>query len=231
MTSLAIIVPVLDEADGIVAALNALQPFRQRGAETIVVDGGSRDDTIALARLLADQVISAPRGRASQMNAGGRATAADLLLFLHADCTLPPRADDLVRDGVGTGPRQWGRFDIRIAGRHRLLGMVGAMMNWRSQLTGIATGDQAIFMTRNAFTQVGGFPELPLMEDIAMSKLLRRLSRPLCLAGPVIASGRRWERGGVLRTMLLMWRLRLAYFLGAEPARLARRYGYGPRDG
>jgi len=109
--------------------------------------------------------------------------------------------------------------------------MVGAMMNWRSQLTGIATGDQAIFMTRNAFTQVGGFPELPLMEDIAMSKLLRRLSRPLCLAGPVIASGRRWERGGVLRTMLLMWRLRLAYFLGAEPARLARRYGYGPRDG
>jgi rSAM/selenodomain-associated transferase 2 len=231
VSSLAIIVPALDEADDIVAALTALQPFRDRGAEVIVVDGGSRDATAALARPRADQVITAPRGRATQMNAGARATSAELLLFLHSDCTLPSQADDLVRDGLGHGPWHWGRFDVRVAGRHPLLRVVSATMNWRSQLTGIATGDQAIFMTRNAFTSVGGFPDLPLMEDIAMSKLLRRLSRPLCLAAPVAVSPRRWEQHGIVRTILLMWRLRLAYFLGAAPATLARRYGYGPRDG
>jgi rSAM/selenodomain-associated transferase 2 len=231
MASLSIIVPVLEEADGIVAALTALAPFRARGTEIVVVDGGSRDRSVELARPLADRVIAAPRGRAVQMNHGAAAAAGDLLLFLHADCALPPHADDLIRDGLGSGPWQWGRFDVRIIGRNPLLRLVAAAMNWRSQLTGIATGDQAMFMTRAAFMTVGGFPELPLMEDVAMSKRLKRVSRPLCLAAGVTASGRRWERHGVIRTIVLMWRLRLAYYLGAEPETLARRYGYVPRDG
>jgi rSAM/selenodomain-associated transferase 2 len=231
MASLSIIVPVLDEADGIVAALTALAPFRTHGAEIVMVDGGSRDRSVELARPLADRVIAAPRGRAVQMNHGAAAAAGDMLLFLHADCRLPPHADDLIRDGLGSGPWQWGRFDVRITGRNPLLRVVAAAMNWRSQLTGIATGDQAMFMTRAAFMTVGGFPELPLMEDVAMSKRLKRVSRPLCLAAGVTASGRRWERHGVIRTIVLMWRLRLAYYLGAEPETLARRYGYVPRDG
>lgn len=231
MASLAIIVPVLDEAERIVPALTALAAFRERGAQVIVVDGGSRDQTITLGQPLADRVIAAPRGRGAQMNAGAAATDAKLLLFLHADCTLPPHADDLVRDGLGYGPWRWGRFDVRIAGHHPLLGAIATTMNWRSQLTGIATGDQAIFMTRDAFTEAGGFPDQPLMEDIAMSKRLKRIGRPLCLAANVIASGRRWEQNGVLRTTVLMWRLRLDYFFGVAPADLARRYGYVPRDG
>ena len=231
MTSLAVIVPMLDEADGIVTALTALAPLRRRGVEIVVVDGGSRDDSMELARLLADRVIAAPRGRAAQMNAGAAATQADLLLFLHADCMLPPRADELVIDGLSDGRSEWGRFDIRIAGRSPLLRIVAASMNARSRLTGIATGDQALFMTRRAFAAADGFPELPLMEDIAMSKRLKRRGRPLCLAAPVTTSGRRWDRHGTIRTVLLMWRLRLAYFFGVEPAILARRYGYAPSDG
>lgn len=230
MAALAVIVPMLDEADGIVAALTALAPLRRRGVEIVVVDGGSRDASKELARPLADRVIAAPRGRAAQMNAGAAATQADLLLFLHADCVLPPRADELVIDGLTSG-REWGRFNIRIAGRSPLLRIIAASMNVRSRLTGIATGDQALFMTRRAFAAAGGFPKLPLMEDIAMCKRLKRIDRPLCLSAPVTTSGRRWERHGTIRTVMLMWWLRLAYFLGAEPTRLARRYGYAPSDG
>ncbi len=226
MASFAIIVPVFDEADGVVAALAALAPFRDRGAEIVVVDGGSRDGTVELARPLSNQVMAAPRGRAVQMNTGVAATDAELLLFLHADCALPPYADDVIRDGLGDGPWQWGRFDVRIEGRNPLLRVVSAMMNWRSQLTGIATGDQAMFMTRRAFAEVGGFPNMPLMEDIAMSKRLKRISRPLCIAANVVASGRRWEARGVVRTVLLMWSLRLRYFFGTDPQKLARIYGY-----
>ena len=231
MAFLSIIVPVLDEAAGIVQALGALAPYRQRGAEVIVVDGGSRDRTAELARPLADRVITAPRGRAAQMNAGAAVARGDVLLFLHADTRLPPHADGLVLDGLGSSGWKWGRFDLRIDGRHPLLAVIAALMNWRSQLTGIATGDQAMFVKRDAFATVGGFPDIPLMEDIALSKQLKRAGRPLCLAARVTTSGQRWEKQGVLRTILLMWRLRLAYSLGAEPATLARRYGYVPRDG
>jgi rSAM/selenodomain-associated transferase 2 len=226
---LSIIVPVLDEAGIIADALAALSPLRQRGAEVIVADGGSRDATVDLARPAADRVIVAPRGRAAQMNAGAALARGDVLLFLHADTRLPGDADALVLDGLTRPGRSWGRFDIDIAGRSPLLAIVACAINLRSRVSGIATGDQAMFVRRNVFAEVGGFPDIALMEDVALSRTLKRISRPLCVSPKVTTSGRRWEQRGVLRTIVLMWRLRLAYFLGAEPATLARRYGYVPR--
>jgi len=221
---LSIVIPTLDEAAGIVAQLQLLQPLRARGHEVIVVDGGSRDGTAGLARPLADRVLDAPRGRAVQMNAGARLATGDILLFLHADTRLPERADTLVFDALAGPDGGWGRFDVRICGQHPLLPVVAAAMNLRSRLTGIATGDQAIFVRRTLFEALGGFPEIALMEDIALSRSLRARSRPVCLRSRVFTSGRRWEKHGVLRTIFTMWRLRLAYFLGAAPARLARDY-------
>ena len=224
MPTFSIIVPVLDEAAGIVASLEALTPLREAGATVIVVDGGSRDATRNLAAPLADRVVGAPRGRASQMNAGARETAADILVFLHADTTLPANALRAIESGLARTGRDWGRFDATIAGADPMLALVALLMNARSRLTGVATGDQAIFVRREAFEAVGGFPEIPLMEDVAISKLLLRRTRPLALEDRVITSGRRWERHGTLRTIFLMWRLRLAYALGADPRQLARRY-------
>jgi rSAM/selenodomain-associated transferase 2 len=224
---LSIIVPALDEAIGIVACLEALAPLRGRGTEIIVVDGGSGDGTAALAAPLADRVVAAPRGRATQMNAGARIASAETFLFLHADTRLPEEADRLVLEGLERSACAWGRFDVAIDGRSPLLAVVAAMMNARSRLTGIATGDQAIFVRREAFLRAGGFPAIALMEDIAISKALKRLGPPLCLRERARTSGRRWEARGTLRTILLMWRLRLAYFLGADPARLAEHYGSG----
>jgi rSAM/selenodomain-associated transferase 2 len=226
MTTFSIIVPVLNEAEDIRAALQALAPRRARGAEIIVVDGGSTDDTVARAASLATFVISSPRGRATQMNAGTAIASADILLFLHADTQLPSDADRLVIDGLAQSQRAWGRFDIAIKGRHPLLPLVASAMNLRSRLTGITTGDQAMFMSRAAFAAAGGFPEIALMEDITFARSLKRVSRPLCLRARVVTSGRRWEKRGVARTIVLMWRLRLAYFFGAKPENLARRYGY-----
>ena len=221
---LSIIVPCLNEAAGIVAALDRLQPLRARGAEVVVVDGESTDGSVALAAPLADRVLTAPRGRASQMNAGAAGARGSVLLFLHADCTLPADGDRQIADGLRSSGKQWGRFDVSLAGAHPLLGLIAFMMNLRSRLTGIATGDQGIFVTRVLFDAVGGFPAIPLMEDIALSRSLKLFGAPLCLRARITVSGRRWDERGVLRTMLLMWRLRLAYFLGADPADLALRY-------
>jgi rSAM/selenodomain-associated transferase 2 len=226
MAKLSIIMPVLDEGEGIAATLDALASLRALGTEVIVVDGGSRDATIQRARLRADRVITAPRGRALQMNAGAQHATGDVLLFLHADTRLPADADHVVLNGLERSGRAWGRFDVRIEGRHPLLRVVGFFMNLRSRLTGIATGDQAIFVRRETFQSAGGFAEIKLMEDIALCKRLKRESRPLCLSERVTTSGRRWEKHGVLATMVLMWRLRLAYFFGADPNALARQYGY-----
>jgi len=221
---LSIIVPCLNEADGIAATLVALAPMRARGAEVIVVDGGSRDATVARAGPLADAVISAPRGRASQMNAGAAHARGEILLFLHADTLLPGAADALIVDGLQRSRRGWGRFDVAIAGHNPLLRVVATLMNVRSRVTGIATGDQAIFVTRSLFTAAGGYPDIPLMEDVALSGRLKNFGPPLCLRHRLTTSGRRWEKNGVLRTILLMWRLRLAYRLGADPRKLAVRY-------
>jgi rSAM/selenodomain-associated transferase 2 len=220
---LSIVMPVLDEAAEIEAVLDALAPFRARGTEVIVVDGGSRDDTAERARALADRVISSARGRALQMNAGAAVASGDVLLFLHADTRLPENADRLILDGLTRSGRAWGRFDVRFDSG---LGLIALTMNVRSRLTGIATGDQALFVTRSAFERVGGFPDIALMEDVVLSAKLKRIRKPLALHARVTTSARRWRKHGTLRTVLLMWRLRLAFFLGADPAKLARAYGY-----
>ncbi len=219
---LSIILPALNEASGIVATLTALQPLRAAGHELIVVDGGSIDATALLASVDADQVINSARGRARQMNAGAAAASGDALLFLHADTRLPAQADSLILDALQN--QLWGRFDVEISGRPAMLRVVAGMMNRRSRLTGIATGDQAMFMTRAAFDAAGGYPEQPLMEDIELSKRLKRLGPPACLRERVVTSGRRWEQHGVWRTILLMWRLRFDYWRGVPVERLAARY-------
>ena len=219
---LSIIIPALNEAGTIAQALQALAPLRTRGHEVIVVDGGSEDATHDLAAPLADRVLLAPRGRAKQMNAGAAVATGAALLFLHADTKLPEEADRLVSQALQA--RVWGRFDVSIESRAPLLGVVAFFMNLRSRASGIATGDQAIFVRRANFT---GFPEIALMEDVAFSKAMKRVSPPACLRQKAVTSGRRWERHGVLRTVLLMWRLRLAFFLGASPDELARRYASG----
>jgi len=226
---LCIIVPVLNEGPQLAERLSALQIFRNRGAHVVVVDGGSHDDSLAIAREHADLALLAPRGRAVQMNAGAAACPAPVLLFLHADTVLPAQADQLVADACRRSIA-WGRFDVHIDSDRPLLHWVARLMNLRSRLTGIATGDQAIFMRQELFQQVGGFPDLPLMEDIAMSTLLNKLSAPVCLRTQVRTSARRWEKHGAWRTIWLMWRLRAAYFFGADPAQLAIQYGYRPRD-
>jgi rSAM/selenodomain-associated transferase 2 len=223
MSDVSIIVPVLDEAAAIAQALAPLQAARARGAEVVVVDGGSRDGTPTLARPWADQVIVAARGRALQMNAGAHASRCRHLVFLHADTVLPANGVEAVEAALRDAP--WGRFDVAIAGEDPLLAIVASCMNLRSRLSGIATGDQALFVRREAFEAVGGFPAIPLMEDIAFSRTMLGIARPACLRERVLTYGRRWEQHGVLRTIALMWRLRLEYALGADPHRLARRYG------
>ena len=220
---LSIVMPVLDEAATIQATLAALAPLRARGAELIVVDGGSTDATCALAAPLADALLAAPRGRARQMNAGAAWAQGDAVLFLHADTVLPPGADKLVQQALAGGA-VWGRFDVRINGRPVLLRLVATLMNQRSRCTGIATGDQAMFVRRDVFWRVGGFPDQPLMEDIALSQRLRAVARPACLRARATTSGRRWESRGVWRTILLMWWLRWRYWRGAPADALARAY-------
>ena len=224
---LAIVIPVLDEADRIEACLGALAELRRRGATVIVVDGGSRDPTVQLAAGQCDRVIAAPRGRALQMNAGARceeARGADVLLFLHADVRLPGNADRLIFRALSNGRSCWGRFDVKLEGRSPGLKLVGPLMNLRSRATGICTGEQAIFVAQGAFVALEGFAPIALMEDIEFSRRARRLSAPIALRPPVLASGQRWDRAGWLATVLLMWRLRLAFFLGADPQQLAQRY-------
>jgi rSAM/selenodomain-associated transferase 2 len=222
--TVSIIVPCLNEAAGIVDVLAQLQPMRSRGVEVIVVDGGSSDETVILAQPHADQVIVASRGRAAQMNAGALCARGDVLLFLHADSRLPDNADRLVLDGLTETGKMWGRFDVSIGSRRVLLRIVAALMNTRSRITGIATGDQGIFVARRAFEAVGGYRSIALMEDIALSSDLKRHGRPLCLSPRISTSARRWQKHGVVATILLMWRLRLAYFFGADPDALASRY-------
>lgn len=221
---LSVIIPTLDEATCIGATLQALAPYRARGVEIVVVDGGSRDTTKALAALGADQVVDSAPGRAVQLNAGAAVARGEILLFLHADSQLPGDFDASIRTAVNERPMAWGRFDVFIVGEHPGLAMVATMMNVRSRATGIATGDQGIFVTRTLFDRLQGFPLQPLMEDIEFSKRAKRLSPPKCLRARIRTSGRRWERNGIVRTILLMWRLRLAYFFGADPAALRRRY-------
>jgi rSAM/selenodomain-associated transferase 2 len=224
LTRLSIVIPVLDEADNIERLLISLAEMRARGAEIIVADGGSSDGTPALALPHADKVIACRTERAVQMNAGASQAVGDILLFLHADTKLPANADALVLERLAASGRRWGRFDVAIEGHHGLLNVIAHMMNWRSRVTGISTGDQAIFVTRALFAHVGGYPEIPLMEDVALTRTLKRHGKPLALRECVMTSGRRWEKHGIARTVWLMWRLRFAYWRGVAPDKLAAYY-------
>jgi rSAM/selenodomain-associated transferase 2 len=221
---ISIIIPVLNEAALIVQTLSALQPLRAAGHELIVVDGGSDDATIPLSERFADQIIRSSKGRSQQMNTGAKLAKGGIFLFLHSDTLLPEGGDHLIIKGMERGRKWWGRFDVHLSGGHFLLRIVEWLMNWRSRITGIATGDQAIFVQKKIFETVGGFPNIDLMEDIALSRLLKRIGPPLCLWRRVITSSRRWERNGILRTVLFMWFLRLAYFYKTDPRRLAQFY-------
>lgn len=222
---LSIIIPAIDEAERLAVTLPSLAGLRRAGHEIIVVDGGSRDDTRERMAPLVDRVLITGRGRARQMNAGAAASEGDVLLFLHADSVLPGDAEAAIAHALGLSC--WGRFDVRLWGRERVFRVIETFMNLRSRLTGIATGDQAIFVERATFRQVGGYPDIPLMEDVAISRLLKAIAPPACLRQRVITSARRWRGNGIFRTVFLMWRLRLAFALGADPARLARRYERG----
>jgi rSAM/selenodomain-associated transferase 2/rSAM/selenodomain-associated transferase 1 len=228
---LAIVIPTLNEGRALLHRLKALAPLRERGALVIVVDGGSADNTLTRALPLADQVLSAPRGRAAQMNVGAWAVppVVDTLLFLHADTLLPPGADALIAGALAAHGSVWGRFNVQIKGRHALLPLVAKLMNWRSRLSGIATGDQAMFVRRRTFDALGGFAPQPLMEDIELSRRLKRISPPACIEQRVTTSGRRWDQQGFWHTVFLMWRLRWSYTRGVDANTLARRYDYIPR--
>jgi rSAM/selenodomain-associated transferase 2 len=221
---LSIIVPVLNEAHGIVASLQALQALRQRGAQVILVDGGSIDASVSLGSPLADQTILTATGRALQQNEGAWRAAGDTFLFLHSDTTLPIDADAMIANALTSPSAMWGRFDVAFSPNTRTLSLVASMMNARSRITGVATGDQALFVRRSAFVDVGGFPAIPLMEDVALSKRLKKIVAPVCLRARVTTSSRRWRRYGAWRTIVLMWVLRLAFVMGVSPERLARWY-------
>lgn len=219
---LSIIIPAYNEADNIETTLQALQKYRPLGHQIIVADGGSTDNTLALAAPLADLVFSAPKGRARQMNAAAEKAEGDTLLFLHADTQLPKTALALIEDALQG--KKWGRFDIRLSGQASLLRLVEFMINLRSRLSGIATGDQAIFVSRHLFEKIDGYQDIPLMEDIALSRSLKQHGSPACLRTPLITSSRRWEQYGILKTIVLMWRLRLGYWLGIAPETLIKQY-------
>lgn len=220
---LSVIIPVLNEAGLIPDCIPSWKDLERHGAEVLLVDGGSGDHTVALLTQAGLPVITAPRGRGLQLRRGAEQPSGEILLFLHVDTRLPDGALDLLRQTI-QGDRCWGRFDVRIDSPKRLLAVVSFAMNLRSRLTGIATGDQAMVMTRWAYEQTGGFAEQPLMEDIDLSARLKRLAPPVCLRPPVSTSARRWESHGVVSTILLMWALRLAYWLGVPPTALARFY-------
>ena len=220
-----IIIPTLNEAEGISAFLTALQPLRS-AAEMIVVDGGSVDNTPMLASGLVDRVISSAAGRARQMNCGADLATGEILVFLHADTFLPENALQLIAEEI-SNDKPWGRFDVYLIGKPLMLKVVATLMNWRSRLTGIATGDQVIFVKREVFFCAGQYPEIALMEDITLSKTLKRIAHPICLSAKVTSSGRRWERNGVWKTIILMWWLRWRYAMGADPKTLAELYRSG----
>ena len=226
LMQISIVVPVFNESATLPSLMQALQSWQSASHsnfEILFVDGGSTDNTVAMLQKEGYRVISSSKGRAWQMNTGAAQTQHNVLLFLHADTQLPKQALELI-DHALNEQHCWGRFDVRILGKPWMLKVVARMMNWRSRITGIATGDQAMFMTRDAFNQVGGFPGQALMEDIEISKRLCKLSPPACISVPVLTSGRRWEERGVWRTIVLMWRLRLAYWLGQKPDVLAKQY-------
>jgi rSAM/selenodomain-associated transferase 2 len=219
---ISVIIPILNEAKTIAVTLRALLPLGP--SELFIVDGGSSDNTPEICRQLNVEVLTAPRGRAAQMNCGARRATGDVLLFLHADTRLPPSAFNDIRDALSDPRFVGGRFDIQLDGDHWMLRLIGAMISLRSRLSKVGTGDQGIFVRREVFQRMGGFPEIPLMEDIALGRALKRLGEVACLRSKVITSARRWESDGVWRTIIRLWTLRLLYLAGVSPVRLKKFY-------
>ncbi len=221
---ISIIIPVLNEADVLAGNLQKLQSVREQGHEIVMVDGGSTDESKTLAEPYVDHLMTSRNGRARQMNTGAEVANAEVLLFLHVDTVLPEDGIDAIINAIKPGEESWGRFDVRLSGNKRFFRLIETMMNWRSRVSGIATGDQGIFISRSLFERSHGFSDIPLMEDVELCRRLKKIKAPICLSQQVITSSRRWELGGVCRTIFLMWRLRLAYWLGADPTVLARQY-------
>jgi rSAM/selenodomain-associated transferase 2 len=224
MHKISIIIPVLNEQSALIEHLPVLQDYRHAGHEVIVVDGGSTDASVSIASALADQVLKSSPGRSVQMNAGAARAAGTILLFLHIDTLLPAHADRILTNHLSNSDRVWGRFDLKLTGSSSAFRVIEWMINLRSRYTGMATGDQAIFVLSSVFQQAGAYPEIPLMEDVALSRKLRKFSRPVCLRQRVITSSRRWEQHGIVRTTGLMWILRLGFFFGVSPTSLHRKY-------
>lgn len=219
---ISIIVPVLNEEKKLPDLLSHLQVYREQGHELIIVDGGSSDNSLMLAQTSADNVIVSRKGRAIQMNSGASVAKGEVLLFLHSDTFLPETALNTIANFVMDS--FWGRFDVRLSSNKFIFRIIESFINIRSRLTSINTGDQAIFIESQLFKAVGGFPEIALMEDVAISKKLKSIVLPICLKQKVITSSRRWEKRGVVATVLLMWKLRLYYFFGVSPDRLNQLY-------
>jgi len=224
MQKISIIIPVLNEESALRAHLPLLQQYRHAGHELIVIDGGSSDASVSVASGLADKVLESSPGRGVQMNAGAVQATGPILLFLHVDTLLPEHAARVVKESLANSDRVWGRFDLKLSGGSSVFRLIEKMINMRSRYTGMATGDQGIFVLRSTFEQAGAYPEIPLMEDLALSSKLKKFSRPVCLRQRVISSSRRWEQHGIAHTVLLMWILRLQFFLGVSPHFLYRKY-------
>jgi len=221
---ISIIIPVLNESVSLGSFLSALQIFRHQHCEIIVVDGGSHDQTCQIAEKYCDLLLSSSAGRARQMNAGANHASGSILLFLHADTILPANYFDLIFHQLSEKNKSWGRFNVALSGDALMFRLIESLMNFRSCFTGVCTGDQAIFVSRELFIKTGGFPDIDLMEDVAFSKVLKKIESPLCLKSRVVTSSRRWEKYGIWKTIFLMWRLRLAYFMGESPQKLKQKY-------
>lgn len=219
---ISVIIPTLNEEESVATTIAAAR--RATDCELILVDGGSTDRTVELARDRVDRILSARRGRAAQMNAGAAAVSGDVLLFLHADTILPAAYDAAIAAKMADPRVVGGRFDLTLLPGSPLLWLTGELINLRSRLSKIATGDQAIFVRRTVFEEIGGYEDIPLMEDVALTRVLKRRGRIACLRQRVVTSSRRWQRNGVVRTIALMWTLRALYFFGVPPSRLRRAY-------
>lgn len=227
VSACSIVIPVLNEAQLVQPQLSRLQQLRVEGHEVILADGGSADQTVALAQSLVDLVVTSERGRGAQMNAGAAAARHSLLVFLHLDTQLPSDFESQIW-GLQHGDCQWGFFPVRLDTKGFTFKMIAWFMNRRSRISRVCTGDQVLCVKRAVFEQLEGFAPIALMEDVEICKRLRKISSPHIFSAPVLASSRKWQAEGVWRTVVLMWRLRLAYFLGADPQRLNERY-YEPR--
>ena len=224
MNRISVIIPALNESENISQTLLSTQALRKNGHEVIVVDGGSDDDTCNIASDFTDKLITSQPGRAKQMNRGAQAATGDIYVFLHADTILPEAAEQLIISAISTDQFLWGRFNVRLSGNHILFRAIEFSMNLRSRITGIVTGDQTFCIARKLFDEIHGFPEIQLMEDIAISQKLKKIKRPILLDGTVLTSSRRWEQNGIIKTVLKMWWFRFSFMLGADPLSLARQY-------